>query len=775
MSRRWSIGSRFLSQCIIAAIAILIATGSRASDADDCGATDTESSVAACTRLIDAGKDKGPALASLYYKRGTILTNLGKHTEAIADLTRAIELRKDFANAFYNRGLAYWRMDDFPRSIADFTAYMRLDPKAPETYRVRGRAYRGNGEPDRAIADLNEYVRRKPDDAQGYQERGLAYQDKGDFPKAIAEFERMIKIDPKSDAAYSAIGKALSDQNQDKQAIAKYDEAIRIAPNNADHYIARAEVHAKLQDMDSAIADYQRALRADPSSGRAAGLVGWALSQKGNNADAVEYFSQAIRLEPEGPDHYNNRGWSLYRLSSYTRAKADFDRALELKPDHELALFNRAVNFVELEQFDAAIADFDALERINPKAADLLFQRGWAKFFKGNLDAALADFQKAADADADDSEAQNGLCWVLAHQDQFDKATPHCDKSVSLAPNSAGALHTRGIAKMRMGVHALALADFDRAIEIEPKNAGLYADRGRIHEARGDRARALADYQKALTLPAEGYYYVQAKNQAIVRLSELANAPAQVAIAVAPPPAAKPAAPEKRVALVIGNSAYKNVSALSNPKNDAGAVAASLRRVGFNNVIEKYDLSRQELTQALQAFGDTAEDADWAVIYYAGHGIEIGGVNYVIPVDAALKASNHVDDEALSLDRVMSTVGSAKKMKLVILDACRDNPFVPKMRSVGAARSVGRGLGRIEPPPGVLVAYAARDGLVAMDGETGNSPFATALVEHMEESGVEINLLFRKVRDAVFRTTQGKQEPYTYGSLPAQQFFFKVQ
>ena len=126
----------------------------------------------------------------------------------------------------------------------------------------------------------------------------------------------------------------------------------------------------------------------------------------------------------------------------------------------------------------------------------------------------------------------------------------------------------------------------------------------------------------------------------------------------------------------------------------------------------------------------------------------------------------------VSLERVVATVGTAKKMRLVILDACRDNPFVPKMRNVGATRSVGRGLGRIDPPPGVLVAYAARDGFMAMDGETGNSPFATALVEHLEEPGVEINLLFRKVRDRVFTNTRGQQEPFTYGSLPAQQFFF---
>jgi tetratricopeptide (TPR) repeat protein len=766
---------RLASRSGFAAILVLAlaVTAARASDAEDCGAADTEQSIAACTRVIESGKEKGANLARYFYNRGTNRLNLGRPKEAVADFDRAIELRKDYANAIYNRAVGYGKIDEYDRSIADFTTYLRLDLKSPETYLARGRSYRSKGDTERALADFNEYLRRKPDDATGYLERGLTYQEKREFPRAIAEFERMLKLNSQSDAAQAAIGKALSEQGEDKKAIARFDEAIKINPGSADHYVARGDLHAKLKDIDSALADYQKASRADPANAAAASNVGWALAEKGDHAQAIEFHSQAVRLDPDNADHYNNRGWSLYRLNNYTRAKTDFDRALQLKPDHELALFNRGLNYTELEQFDASIADFDAVERLNPKAGNLHINRGWAKVFKGTLDAAEADFQKATDADADDPEGPNGLCWVLAAKDQFDAATGYCDKAVALAPKNANALHTRGMTKLRMGLHALALADFDRALEIEPKNAGIYADRGRAHEARGDRTRALADYQKAVTLPAEGYYYVQARTQAITRLSELAVATGPVAVA-APPPAAKPAAPEKRVALVIGNSAYKNVAALSNPKNDAGAVAASLRRVGFNQVIEKYDLSRQELTQTLQAFGDAAEDADWAVIYYAGHGIEIGGVNYVIPIDAALKASSHVDDEALSLDRVMTTVGTAKKMKLVILDACRDNPFVPKMRNVGAARSVGRGLGRIEPPPGVLVAYAARDGLVAMDGETGNSPFATALVEHMEEPGVEINLLFRKVRDAVYNLTKGKQEPYTYGSLPAQQFFFKT-
>ncbi len=205
---------------------------------------------------------------------------------------------------------------------------------------------------------------------------------------------------------------------------------------------------------------------------------------------------------------------------------------------------------------------------------------------------------------------------------------------------------------------------------------------------------------------------------------------------------------EKRIALVIGNGAYANVKALKNADSDASAVAASLQRLGFE-VTEKHDLSLADLTKELKAFGDRAPSADWAVVYYAGHGIEVGGVNYLIPVDAELASATHVDDEAMPLDRVLAKVEGAKKLRLVILDACRENPFAVKMASAGTTRSVGRGLARIEPEAGVLVAYSAKDGQVAQDGDGTNSPFAESLLKYLDEPGLEINMLFRRVHDDV--------------------------
>jgi len=191
-------------------------------------------------------------------------------------------------------------------------------------------------------------------------------------------------------------------------------------------------------------------------------------------------------------------------------------------------------------------------------------------------------------------------------------------------------------------------------------------------------------------------------------------------------------------------------------------------------VIERYDLGQVAMGNVLKEFGDKAVLSDWAVVFYSGHGMEMNGIAYLIPVDAKLERDTHVEDEAVPMQRVLDKVGSAQKLRLVILDACRNNPFLTRMvRSGGVARSIGRGLAPVEPEGGVLVAYAAKHGTTAEDGTGSNSPFTEALVASLEEPGLEIGFLFRKVRDKVLTTTARRQEPYLYGSLPNEALYFK--
>src|SRR6266480_1294816 len=226
-----------------------------------------------------------------------------------------------------------------------------------------------------------------------------------------------------------------------------------------------------------------------------------------------------------------------------------------------------------------------------------------------------------------------------------------------------------------------------------------------------------------------------------------------------------PALAEKRVALVIGNSTYQKVSKLPNPANDAAAVAGMFKSAGFDLVEAKLNVTANDLRRTLREFGAKSRDADVAVIYYAGHGIELDGNNYLIPVDATLETDADVLDETVPLDRVLFAVEPAKQLRLIILDACRDNPFAKTMKRTIASRAVGRGLAKVEPTsPNTMIAFAAKAGSTASDGDK-NSPFAAALVEHLPKPGLDLRRAFGFVRDDVLKNTGNKQEPYVYGSL----------
>jgi hypothetical protein len=237
-------------------------------------------------------------------------------------------------------------------------------------------------------------------------------------------------------------------------------------------------------------------------------------------------------------------------------------------------------------------------------------------------------------------------------------------------------------------------------------------------------------------------------------------------------PGAAPSHAQGRVALVIGNSSYRNVATLINPQHDATDIAASLQRLGFS-VTPLHDATFDAMRRALVQFGREAQGADMAVIYFAGHGMEIGGENWLIPVDAELRSDRDAESEAISLKSAMLQVSNAKSLGLVILDSCRDNPFAAQMQRVTRSRAVDRGLARVEPSDNVLVAYGAKDGTVASDGQGRNSPFTAALLNNLEKAGVEIRFLLASVRDEVLAATNRVQQPFVYGSLPRQEIYLK--
>ncbi|WP_426437467.1 caspase family protein [Bradyrhizobium genosp. P] len=235
----------------------------------------------------------------------------------------------------------------------------------------------------------------------------------------------------------------------------------------------------------------------------------------------------------------------------------------------------------------------------------------------------------------------------------------------------------------------------------------------------------------------------------------------------------QPALAQNRVALVIGNGSYEKVPELLNPPRDAADLGRALERLNFK-VTQIRNATAQQMRKAVVDFGHAAEGSEIAVVFYAGHGMEVGGENWLIPITAELRSDADIESEAISLRSVSLQVSKARQLGLVILDACRNNPFAAKMKRSVNTRAVPRGLAPTEPSDNVLIAYAARDGTVASDGDGRNSPFTTALLRHIETPGLEISFLFRRVRDDVMAATKHEQQPFVYGSLSKEEIYLKA-
>lgn len=233
-----------------------------------------------------------------------------------------------------------------------------------------------------------------------------------------------------------------------------------------------------------------------------------------------------------------------------------------------------------------------------------------------------------------------------------------------------------------------------------------------------------------------------------------------------------PALAEKRVALVIGNSAYKHAPALANPKNDALGMAAALQRLDFE-VLAGTDLDKPAMDKLMQAFADKLEKADVALVFYAGHGLQVGGRNYLVPVDGKLDKESDLVFQAVPLDTIQGLMEQGQRTNIMILDACRDNPLARNLaRSMGTrSAGIGRGLGATQAGVGTLIVYATQPGNVALDGEGRNSPFTAALLANVETPGLEIRQVFTRVRQAVIQSTKGKQVPWDSSSLTGDWFF----
>ncbi len=535
--------------------------------------------------------------------------------------------------------------------------------------------------------------------------------------------------------AVGLMSRSMRDGERDK-ILADLDEAIRLDPASAQTHYYHGLRHNALQNTDAALAEFDSGVRLDPASARLVSARGSAYARKGQLDTAIPDFETAMRLDPSFAQGPYNRGLAFVRKSEFDRAIADFDAAIKIDPSYLAAYFERGGALREKREYDRSIADFDFVIRQDPARVAAYVGRGRSYGDKGDLDRAFADYNIAVRIDPLHAHAFNNRGNIHRSRKEYDRARD----------------------------------DYDTAIRLDPKYVIAYSNRSAVMKDLGDVGAAIADLKKVLEIPAVTAADKQRHVTARERIGRLEKELGGKAA-----PSSEPGK-HKRVALVIGNGKYAHVSELANPPNDAKGMAAALRRVGFTSVTEIVDGTRDTMQKALKNFGDLAEGAEWAVVFFAGHGIEINGTSYLVPIDAGLKRDTHAEDEAIALSRVMAKVDAASKLGLIILDSCRNNPFAARMvRSAGATRSaIGSGLAPVEPEGNVVVFYAAKHGSVAEDGTGANSPFTEALLVNLEQPGLEVRHLLGRVRDMVRRKTERRQDPFHYGSLGEEMLYFRA-
>jgi tetratricopeptide (TPR) repeat protein len=471
-----------------------------------------------------------------------------------------------------------------------------------------------------------------------------------------------------------------------------------------------------------------------------------------------------LATSPYDPLLHNSLGNALNSKNDQAKAISAYTKAIELDSTYAVAYSNRGHLYYLNGNLDGAIADLDKALELSPRFASAYNRRGVVHNAKGERDKALADYNKAIELDPKLALGYSNRGNAYGNRGELERAITDLDVAILLDPKFSLAYNNRGNVYIKKDELDRALADLNQAIDLNPKFQLAYLNRGLVYEKKGQQDRSISDYRAILDLPAISSTDQQRQEIARQRIARVTQAQR----------GAGPIAPSKRVALVIGNSAYVHSGKLANPANDARSMAEALRRLNFGEVIERYDLSREAMGQVIKEFGDRAEGAEWAVVFFAGHGMEMNGVSYLVPTDATLARDTHVADETISLTNVQAKVDSATKLGLVILDSCRNNPFLSRMaRSRNLTRSVERGLAVVEPEGNVLVAYSAKHGTTAEDGTDVHSPFTGALLNYIEEPGLEINFLFRKVRDEVRKKTDRRQEPFLYGSLSSEPLYFK--
>jgi tetratricopeptide (TPR) repeat protein len=624
---------------------------------------------------------------------------------------------------------------------------------------------------DDNVAACTRLIAAKKDPVRAYVQRGRLYIRRGDnWDQAIADFSEALRLDPRNVEALALHGVLTFNRGDPTRALAEMNEAIRLGPKSAIAHNSIGFFHNAKGDYDRALAEINEALRLEPKFGYAYKNRGLIYEHKGELEQALADFRMALSLDPDKKERLGREAAEgIGRVQQKLAAPGGSRPASAASSDDQAICFGGAAS----DENAAACTRLIASGRMSGgELARAFYQRASVSTRKGNFDPAMADLNEALRLEPNNANARALRAAGYIGKGDYDRALADLKEARRLDSKSYLTANVFGVYHNAKGEYDRALAELNEAIQLNPNGMYAFKNRGISYEHKGEHDKALADFRKALGFDPEGKERVGREAwEGIERIQQKLAAsgtkPAPTAAQSSPSlVTALPTDSRRRVALVIGNGKYQFAAPLVNPPNDAADIAQALRKLSFD-VVEGRDLDRPGMDNAIRQFGRKLDGADIALFFYAGHGLQVNGKNYLVPVDAKLERSGDLALDAVDIGNVLAQMEAEKRVNLVFLDACRDNPLARSLaRSLGTRSSaVGQGLASIQSAIGTMIAYATQPDNVALDGEGRNRPFTAALLKHIVTPGLEIGTLMKRVRADVIAATREKQVPWDHSSL----------
>ncbi len=444
-----------------------------------------------------------PLNPHMTYSIGRALRAKGSLAEAIAEFTKAIELKPDLRDAWWGRADCYAELRQPDFALANFTKVIELDSKYAEAWCRRAYFYVKLGQYDKAIADYRKVIELDSKHANAWHCRGVAYQNLGQLDKAIADYSRAVELEPDLPHAWWGRASCYAQSGVQESAVADYTKAIELDPKQPKLFHNRGLAFEHLGQHDKAIADYTKAIELDPKLLAASCARGTVYGNLGKYDKAIADYSKTVELDPKHWHAWLRRGWTYAKLGQYDKAIVDYSRALELDPKDAQSRNNRGAAYEQLAQYEKAVADYTKAIELDPTSVEYRRQRGAAHANLGEYDKAVADYTKATEMAPKFADVHNQVAWGLVARRDLEvrhagQAVNWAKKAVELAPKNGAFWNTLGVAYCRAGDWNAALAALEKSMEL--RKGGDSADWffcAMAHEKLGDKHKAGQWYDRA--------------------------------------------------------------------------------------------------------------------------------------------------------------------------------------------------------------------------------------------------------------------------------------